>query len=473
MNGPDISGHRRLVTRNFLVLGGGELLGRLVGFAAMVYAARALGTEAYGVIGFALAVILYFQSLVDGGLDLLGPRLAAERPNEVPDLLTSIVASRLVVALVVGLVLALVSLPALPAPEDRVLALYGLTLLGFALSTRWLHVGLDRGVPVAASRLLGGVLTVGLVLAWVRVPADVGRVPVAYAVADLIASLFLLGWLFRTGIRPGRFRASLVLPAWRSAGPLLATVILGLVVYNADFVLLRIFRGRSDVGLYLAAYALISFLGQLGNVARLSLIPTLARVRGEPAVEAEVNATALARVTLIGLPIAVGGFLVGGELVTSLFGVEYAPSGTPLRLLIWTLLLLYARSVLEAFLIARDRQRLVMRPTAFAAALNVALNLILIPRYGMAGAASATLMTETLRLALVARFAVAVGHRGAPVGRFVRPVAATGAMAVALIAVPFSSAWVGIGLGIAAFGVAALVLGLVGRDRAGGWVLRA
>lgn len=469
---PDFSGHRRLVTRNFIVLGGGELVGRLIGFAAMVYAARALGTEAYGIIGFALAVILYFQSLVDGGLDLLGPRLAAQRPEQIPDLLASIVGSRLLVAALVGLVLAVTAFPLLPSPEDRVLALYGLTLLGFALSTRWLHVGLDRGAPVAASRLLGGALTVGLVLAWVRTPADVGRVPVAYAIAEAIASLVLFGWLLRSGIRPGRVRASLVLPAWRSAGPLLASVLLGLVVYNADFVLLRIFRGRTDVGLYLAAYALISFLGQLGLVARLSLIPTLSRVRDDPEVEADMNATAAARVSLIGLPIAVGGFLVGGDLITSLFGADFAPAGMPLRLLIWTLLLLYWRGVIEAFLIARDQQRYVMRATAAAAVMNVALNLLLIPRYGMTGAAAATVATEAVRLGMIGRFAAATGYRGATFGRLVRPLAATAAMALVVVLFEDGNPWASIGFGIGAFVAAGLAVGLVGRDGSGGWALR-
>ena len=63
MRKPDeTASHRRLVTRNFLVLGSGELIGRLIGFAAMVYAARVLQPETYGVIGFAIAIVLYFQS---------------------------------------------------------------------------------------------------------------------------------------------------------------------------------------------------------------------------------------------------------------------------------------------------------------------------------------------------------------------------------------------------------------------------
>ena len=81
----------RLVIRNFLTLGSGELFGRLIGFAAMVYVARALGVTAYGIVGFAMAVILYFQAFVDGGVELLGPREVAAAPDEIETLVPSVV----------------------------------------------------------------------------------------------------------------------------------------------------------------------------------------------------------------------------------------------------------------------------------------------------------------------------------------------------------------------------------------------
>ncbi len=463
--------HQRLITRNFVVLSAGELAGRLIGFAAMVWAARALGPEAYGVVGFALAIILYFQAAVDGGLELYGPRLVAAGRSDRGELLTTIVAGRSVIAVLAAGLLALVAFPVFPAPEDRVLALYGATLLGVALGTRWFHVGLERGLPVAVSRIVYGVLTLGLVLVWVRAPEHVTRVPLAYALADLGAAALLAVWLWALGVRPGRFRLSLAKRAWGGAAPLLATVALGLLIYNADFILLRVFRGRAEVGLYLAAYALISFLGQLGNAARVSLIPALARVRARPEVASEINASALARVSLVGLPVAVGGFLVGGDLVRDLFGVAYAGAAAPLRILIWTIAWLLWRSVFESFLIARDAQGLVMRATAAGAALNLALNFVLIPAYGLAGAAVATLLTEAVRLALVIRYAGASGYGPPAWGRLARPAVATALMGGTVWLVPLADAWARVGLGIGVYAAAALALGIVRRGP-DGWTLR-
>ena len=459
--------HRRLVTRNFLVLGSGELIGRLIGFATMVYAARALQPESYGVIGFALAIILYFQSAVDGGLELYGPRLVAEGRDLPGDLLTTIVGSRLAVAAVSGLALLAFAWLALPSLEAEVLAFYGLTLLGFAISTRWIHVGLDRGLPVALSKLTYGVLTLVLVVLWVRGPADVTKVPIAYAVADLVGAIMLATWLFAIGVRPGRFRIELARRAWRGSAPLLATVLLGLLIFNADFILLRVFRGRAEVGLYLAAHALISFLGQLGNVARLSLIPTLSRVRDQPDIEAEVNASAFARVSLVALPVAVGGFLVGADLVRDLYGAEYDRAGLPLQILIWTIAGLLWRSLIEAFFIARDRQGLVLRATGFAAGLNLALNLVLIPLYGMPGAAAATLATEIVRLSITSRYASQIGYGRIAFARLRQPAVATAVMGLVLWWAPIADPWLRVGTGLVVFAVACIAVGVVRRDAVG------
>ena len=44
-----------IVTRNFVALGVGELAARVVSFLTVVYIARTLGAEAYGIVGFAAA----------------------------------------------------------------------------------------------------------------------------------------------------------------------------------------------------------------------------------------------------------------------------------------------------------------------------------------------------------------------------------------------------------------------------------
>jgi O-antigen/teichoic acid export membrane protein len=100
---------------------------------------------------------------------------------------------------------------------------------------------------------------------------------------------------------------------------------------------------------------------------------------------------------------------------------------------------------------------------------NVALNLVLVPRFGMMGAAWAALVCQTGAL-IVGWF---VGQRvfplWLPVGPMLRIVTAVLAMAVALWLVPFPLNWLGlfgaVGLGMSVFGVAGLIAGIPRKVR--------
>ena len=87
---------------------------------------------------------------------------------------------------------ATISLLLLPSPEGPVLAAYSLTLLAVALSTRWVHLGNERAQPVAVARVTGEVIAVLLVLATVRNPDHLIRVPFSQFTGDLAAALLLL-----------------------------------------------------------------------------------------------------------------------------------------------------------------------------------------------------------------------------------------------------------------------------------------
>jgi O-antigen/teichoic acid export membrane protein len=262
-------------------------------------------------------------------------------------------------------------------------------------------------------------------------------VPLAQLFGEGVAGAWLVLALRRSGIRVRpRLDWAMLRTVFRRASPIMLTMLLALAIYNADVLYLRSFRGLSDVGLYLAAYALINFLGPLGNVLTVSLLPVLGRTRNARDVQVALYHTAMARVVAIGLPLAVGGALLGGSIIDVVFGASFAPAGPVLALLIWSIPLLLARSVLMAVLISEGRPDLVLRITALAAGLNLGLNLLAVPLFGMFGAAVVTVLSELARMSLARLF---VAHHGFPpttIGRYLRPAVATAAMAVALRLVP-------------------------------------
>ena len=434
--GPGAGAAAGLVTRSFVALGAGELLARLIGFGGTIFIARQLGVEMYGVVGFAIAVTLYLAGIVDAGLEQHGPHEIAEARLPAADMIASVLLARSAIAIVLAVVLVTGGLLG-PRPEGLVVAVFALTLLPAGAQTRWAHFGLDNGAAVARVRIVTELIRVGALLAFVRGPGDVIAIPLAQFACDAIAAVWLMLELRSSGIvlRP-RFDAAMAAAVLRRAAPLLGTHLLALAIYNADVIFLRVFRDVSEVGLYLAAYTLITFLGSLGNLVTVSLVPSLSRLRADAATATDLAHTALARVLVVGLPIAVGGALLAPRIIAFVFRAEYAAAGPVLAILIWSIPVLLARSVFMALLISRGRHGLVLRMTGIAAGLSVGTNLIAVPLFGMTGAAATTLLAETARLAAGRMYVAREGIPATPLVRYARTAVAAAAMGGMLIALP-------------------------------------
>lgn len=457
------------VTRNFLKLGAGELIARVIGFLTMVYLARFLGVEAYGIIGFAYAVLLYFTGLADFGIEALGPREIAEAPDQLPHLSPPILAARLLLATGLVILLALAGIYFMPQPDGVVLAVLGLTLFAAAASPRWIHLGLEKAGRVAVARTAGEVVRALLVLAFVHEAADIVNVPLAQVVGDTLATVMLFWWLRSNGLslRPP-IKLSVAAPVLRRAWPLAANMLLGLLIYNSDLIFLRFFRDAAEVGYYLAAFTLITLLGNLSNTYSTSLLPTLTRAGQTVSDQHDLYHTAMAHVAVVALPVAVGGYMLATPLITFFFGASYEASGAVLQILILSIPFVLTRGVLRVALITVNRQDRVMWITFGAAILNITLNLLLIPRYGMTGAAFSTLISEIVRTLLAQVYVRWAGFPITELGRYWRSLLSTVVMGGVLWSAALSSLWVAIALGGLVYLVALTLSGGI-RIQRGKW----
>ena len=451
----------RIVARNFLSLGSGEAAARIISFVATIYVARVLGASAYGTVEVAAAVILYLSRVVDWGVDLgLGVREVAGDPKRAAELGPTILTIRLTLAVLLTGIVSAVALLWLPEPDGSVLAAYSLTLLAVGVSPRWIHLGFERAHRIAVARTVGELAMVVAVIVAVRAPDQVVRVPLARFLGDALTAALLLWWLRRLGVRLiPRFRWRAVRPLIRPGAYLMLGALLGLMIYNADLLLLRIFRDASHVGVYAAGYTLVAFLGNLGIAYGLSLLPTLTRLQTSPKAQLDLYRTAMAQTFAVALPVAAGGFLFAPRIIDLVFGQSYAASAGVLAILIWTIPTALFRDVALTALLATGREKEVMRITGWAAALNMGLNLLLIPRYGLIGAAAATIVTEAARMLLSQRAAGVVGFRMPGPARFWRVLLAGGAMVALLLLLRPQSLLGGMVLGVLFYAGALTVVG--------------
>ncbi len=452
-----------MVTRNFLALGSGEVFARVLAFGATVILAHRLGAAGFGRLAIATALVLYLSKIADAGIDLgLGIREVAHARDRLGEIVPTILTLRLLLASVLVIVFGGGALLLLPSPDGLVIALYTLTLLGVAASTRWVHVGLERAGLVGLARCAGEALMLLGVLLWVHQVGDIARAPLAQLAGDAFAALVLALALRRHGVLRLAWRPEVIRPLVRRAIPYVGSVLLGLVIYNADLIFLRVLRGPVTVGYYAAAYAPISFLLNVGVAYSMSLLPTLTRLRNDPAAERDLYHTGSAHVMAVALPIAVGGLLVAAQIIALIFGPEFLPAGPALAILVCSVPLSAVRDLSVVALLARGREDRVFRTLVASAAVSLLLCLVLIPPFGMIGAAVATLATEAFRMVLSMWYARGLGFPVPPIRRAWRPALAASVMAAVLLAAGIDSIWVVVPLGGAVY---LLALALAGGVR--------
>ena len=469
MSSPPVEGNPTpSLPQSFIRLGVGEAAARLIAFVTTFVIARRLGTEGLGVVSFAFAILLYLQRVVDAGFDLgIGIREAAKRRQHLRDFVPPVLTFRFVLAAAtIGLVMLAAVL--IRQVEGDMIVLYALTLIPLALSTRWVLTGMGMTGAVGLSRPVGESVVLIVVFLVVSNQADLWRVPVSQLLGDTVAALLLLMVLHQHGIPSSlRWNSNTVRPLVRHVAPYVGSALLGLAIFNSDLLFLRAFADRATVGLYAAAYALVSFLINVGATYSLTLIPSLAQLSDEPLARQSVYATAWARALAIVVPVAAGGALVAQQAITVVFGAAFAPAGIVLMVLLISVPLSVLRSIAVSALMAQGREDILFRTVLIAASVNIALNFVAVPAFGMLGAATVTVLTELLRLVLAQRYAASLGVRAPELQRHWKTALATLIMAGA-VALGFRQSIVAtVAIGVVVYAVALLAVRGIGRDANG------
>ncbi|MGE0447308.1 MAG: oligosaccharide flippase family protein [Vicinamibacterales bacterium] len=181
----------------------------------------------------------------------------------------------------------------------------------------------------------------------------------------------------------------------------LPTVLSGLAywsVQSSDRYLIAAYLGLAAVGQYTPAYALGSALNMLIVPFALVLTPTIAKYHD--AGEAEAVRTTLVRglqlFLLVGVGASLGAALLAHDVLTVFASPAIADAASAVTPFVLVSTVLYgAGTLVVQILFMHHRTRFVAMVWAGAAVLNLGLNLVLIPRMGLVGAAAATLLAFT------------------------------------------------------------------------------
>lgn len=225
----------------------------------------------------------------------------------------------------------------------------------------------------------------GIGLGWLQ--AGLNGVLTAWLCAAALAALLAAGLSRGPGRASGKadvllLRATAVVG---TRGALSATLIF--LLFRSDVYLVRHYLGEEVLGVYAIAVVIAEMMQRGPNIAGAVLLPKVLRgVDDDHGMSLAVSRWVLA----FSLLAAGGVIVVGAPLINWIFGAEYAGAYEPL---VWMLPGLVASgyaSVLNTKLAGEGYPPVTMWAPALALAVNVTLNVWLIPRHGLLGAALST-----------------------------------------------------------------------------------
>jgi O-antigen/teichoic acid export membrane protein len=444
-----------------------QAVDKLLPVVLILYLARSLSADLFGVYAFLTAYLAFFQVLSEYSVDTVLVRKLSEAHVDKIRVLRAGQTLKFVTGIVSAIVATVLAGPisAGKVPFDTALcaALTLPTALGGAyrayfrstLEIREVFViNLGRGVLLAAA-----VIAVGLA------GGEIRGVFAAMAVANL-ASFVAVAWMLRHRVPPGLFYVDT--PMWREllrgVFPLFVNALALTLSMRIGQVLLMSMRGPVEVGLLGAASRVSEALSVLHEALMLTVYPLMAglHARQSAALMRTAERTTRYLVSVTGIAVILCA-VDSAEVMSILFGASFAPAGRLLAVLTFTALLGAAGSVIVSLLIAVHRETVLYRNTVAFAVANVVASVVLIRSHGELGAAAAFLACSA-----ASQVALALLPSTAP---YVRPLLLSAArtMAAVLVGV-FAARWSGLdplaatALALAVYGVGLVLTGVMNRD---------
>jgi O-antigen/teichoic acid export membrane protein len=394
----------RRIAKNISVLLLARIVSMVTSFFLMVAIARYLGDADFGKYSFAFAYSSILVILSDLGLKTLIVREVARNREFASKYFLNVSLVKFILS-IITFSLICTGIKILRYPYDTTVAVYviGLTMLFYSFNTFFASIfqAFEKMEFEAGVGVLERIIAAALVL--FAIFSGYGLIGITLMFL-LGSTLKLLLALYIVRRRFARLKAEIDLAfcmnTLKRALPFGLAGVFGMVYYWVDSVMLSIMKGDAVVGWYNASYRLLEPLVFVPGIIATSLFPVFSKLFHSSSTDSLkiYCRKGIQYLLSIGLPIAVGTTFLANRFILLMYGKEYANSVIALKIIIWAVPCTYSAAILGILLNAIDKEKLSLLNSGIAMLLNIALNLLLIPRMSYIGASVATVVTELFLL---------------------------------------------------------------------------
>lgn len=383
------------------------VLGILFPLITFPYVSRILGVDNLGTYNFSYSIVSYFILIAALGISTYGIREGAQYRDDheritafVSEIFSINVLSTIVSYLLLFLTVAIV--PQLQSYKLAILIL-SIEIVSTTLGVAWVCNVFEDFLFITIRSLIIQVVSLILTFLLVRSQGDIYVYISITVLSNALSNILNFAYIRH---RYCRFRLVTRIDWHRHMKPILvifSTTVAVTIYVSADTTMLGFMATDHEVGLYSTAVKIYTIIKNVLAALLMVLIPRFSYMfaNGKSVVANGLFTKMFNILTLIMVPLSVGLFFLSSDIILLISGSDYLNAASALKLLsIAVLFSLYAYMYTQCILIPLKREDVVFKATAMSAGINLLLNFVLIPFWGIDAAALTTIIAECITFAI-------------------------------------------------------------------------
>jgi O-antigen/teichoic acid export membrane protein len=376
----------------------------LLGLVVSVYVIKYLGPKDFGILSYALSIVGILSPFASLGIDaILFRNLINDKENKNK---ANILHTAKVLKLFASLISVILSSIFIYFYSDDIqfiyifiLLLFGLIIDVFALYKEY-FLSIEKPKIITISSVVAIIISSALSILFVILKLHIIWFALVHIVRKLINIISLKYFYKKQSTKDKGLRFDIVLAKdmLKDSWPLIFTSFAGLLYMSTDQILIKYFLDFEEVGLYATAIKLIMVFYVTPSILSNILYPKIMQSYNLLNTKEFLCKTQKIYVLNFSIAIIILIFFIlfGEYLILILFGDEFMSSVDVLYIYSFGIIFVFFGSMNNKLLMMQNLQKLILTRSIFGLIINLMLNILLIPRYGIEGAAIATVFSEFL-----------------------------------------------------------------------------
>lgn len=383
-----------------------DVLGKILRMGLIVYAARTLGVEGWGVFSYATSIGVIIMTFSDIGISGVITREAIQKKEGYKNFITTAILIKSIL-LILSIILILTIGPLISDIPEALDILPIIAFISLSDSLRELCFSVNNSFEkmereAFVKTLMNIIILIsGIIL--LKMQLEPKSLALAYAIGGFLGFI-IIAILVRKDFQTliGQIDKKKMRSIFNITWPFTIISLAIILLANIDTFMLGIWKNAKEIGLYASVQRLYAFIAIIPSTISVAIFPAMSKFANLDKNKFRILLEkTISIILLLGIPIALGGILLSKEIILLVFGQAYIEAIPVMTIMMSTIVFSFPLVLISNAVFAHNQQKSTSFGYVIGILANILFNLILIPKYGAFGATIATLVSTTIIFTIV------------------------------------------------------------------------